>query len=74
MHNVREARWKDEMRKVTDERERIEVLLAGVMGIHPCYDISSEEGEDVSSLGNGIIGSSAGTEGDGGSDVVGRAL
>lgn len=37
IYEQREARWKEEMRRISDDRETVEVLLKQALGINPAF-------------------------------------
>jgi hypothetical protein len=72
----REARWKDEMRRLGNDREHVEMLLKQAIGVAG-YDgaVTGAGAGSASGVSLDGDGSSVGDRGgSGGSDAVGRAL
>jgi hypothetical protein len=68
----REARWKDEMRRLGNDREHVEMLLSQAIGFDGA--VTGAGAGSASGVSLDGDGSSVGGGGSGGSDAVGRAL
>ena len=58
IYEQREARWKEEMRRISDDRETVEVLLKQALGINPALASLSQVNGHINGVnainGNGI--------------------